>query len=129
MASTRRSYIPQRPAALRLSHRHFAALAALYALAIAYSSLMLGPDGLHYVPIGAAEAWQKFRAIRFIDNASDQRSDWIANMMMAIPLAYFVNGAFPSQVRWARNAVLAAAICIAFVLVVKYVQLFFPPRT
>ena len=129
MASTRRSYIPQPPAALRLSHRHFGTLAVLYALTIVYSSLMLGPDGLHYVPISAADAWQQFRAIHFIDNASDQRSDWIANMMMAIPLAYFVNGAFPSQVRWVRNATIAAAICIAFVLVVKYVQLFFPPRT
>jgi VanZ family protein len=129
MTSIRRSYIPRPPAALRLSHRHFATLAVLYALAIVYSSLMLGPDGLHYVPISAAEAWQKFRAIRFIDNASDQRSDWIANMMMAIPLAYFVNGAFAARVGWARNATLAAAICIAFVLMVKYAQLFFPPRT
>jgi glycopeptide antibiotics resistance protein len=125
----RRSHTPQPPAAFRLSHRHFAVLAMLYGLAIIYSSLMLGPDGLHYVPIGAAEAWQKFRAIHFIDNASDQRSDWIANMMMAIPLAYFVNGAFAQRVRWVRNAALTLAICLVFVLAVKYAQLFFPPRT
>jgi len=66
MTATRRSYIPQPPAAFRLSHRYFVVLAVLYGLAIIYSSLMLGPDGLHYVPISAAEAWQKFRAIRFI---------------------------------------------------------------
>jgi len=124
-----RSYTPQPPAAVRLSHRHFAVLAVLYGLAVTYSSLMLGPDGLHYVPISAADAWQKFRAIGFIDNESDQRSDWIANMMMAIPFAYFVNGAFPQRGRWVRNAILTAAIGIAFVVAVKYAQLFFPPRT
>jgi VanZ family protein len=129
MTANRRTYIPQPPAAFRLSHGHFAVLAVLYGLAIVYSSLMLGPDGLHYVPISAAEAWQKFRAVRFIDNASDQRSDWIANMMMAIPLAYFVNAAFARQVRWVRNAALTLAICLVFVLAVKYAQLFFPPRT
>src|SRR5580692_1289399 len=129
MTANRRTYTPQPPAAFRLSHRHFAVLAVLYGLAIIYSSLMLGPDGLHYVPISAADAWQKFRAIRFIDNASDQRSDWIANMMMTIPLAYFVNSAFARQARWVRNAALTLAICLVFVLAVKYAQLFFPPRT
>jgi VanZ family protein len=129
MTANRRTYIPQPPAAFRLTHRDFAVFALLYGLAVIYSSLMLGPDGLHYVPISAAEAWRKFRAIRFIDNASDQRSDWIANMMMVTPLAYFVNGALGNQVRWVRNAALTLAICLVFVLAVKYAQLFFPPRT
>ena len=131
MTATRRPYAPQPPAPLRLSHRDFAVLAVLYGLVTVYSSLLLGPDGLHYVPISAAEAWQKFRAVTFVANGSDQRPDWIANLMMTIPLAYFVNGAF--RLRGAGrnllNAALAAAICVTFVLAVKYAQLFFPPRT
>jgi len=132
MTAPRRSYVPQPPAPLRLSHRNFAVLAVLYGLMVVYSSLLLGPDGLHYVPISAAEAWQKFRAVGFIANGSDQRADWIANMMMVIPLAYFVNGAFPLRGRISRNLIngaLAAVISILFVLAVKYAQLFFPPRT
>ena len=128
----RRQTILRPPAPLRLSHRHFGILAVLYGLAIVYSSLMLGPDGLHYVPISAAEAWQKFRDIRFIDHASDQRPDWIANLMMTIPLGYFVNGTLALRgysVRTWRIAIMAFAIGVAFVLVVKYAQLFFPPRT
>ncbi|HEX4506075.1 MAG TPA: VanZ family protein, partial [Alphaproteobacteria bacterium] len=129
--TTARSYLPQPPGPLRLSHRGFAVLAVLYGMVTVYSSLLLGPDGLHYVPISAAEAWQKFRAVTFVVNGSDQRPDWIANMMMTIPLAYFVNGAFRLRggSRNLVNAGLAAAISIAFVLAVKYAQLFFPPRT
>src|ERR1700761_5450997 len=125
MTATRRPYAPQPPAPLRLSYRDFAVLAVLYGLVTVYSSLLLGPDGLHYVPISAAEAWQKFRAVTFVANGSDQRPDWIANMMMTIPLAYFVNGAFRLRGGMGRNllnAALAAAICIGFVLVVKYAQ-------
>jgi VanZ family protein len=129
MTAIRRLYTPQPPAEFRLTRGGFAALAVLYALIVAYSSLLLGPDGLHYVPISAAEAWQKFSGVRFIDNGSDQRADWIANMMMTIPLAYLVNGAFAPQVRWVRNATLTLVLCIAYVVLVKYAQLFFPPRT
>jgi hypothetical protein len=132
MTATRRSHLPRPPAPLALSHRDFAVLAVLYGLAIVYTSLVLGPEGHRYAPIGIAEAWRKFRAVGFIANGSDQRPDWIANMMMVIPLAYFVNGAFRLRGRAGRNminAAIAAAICIVFVLTVKYAQLFFPPRT
>lgn len=125
------SYLPRPPAPLSLSRRGFAVAAVLYGLMAAYSSLLLGPDGLHYVPITAAEAWRKFRAVTFVANGSDQRPDWIANMLMTIPLAYFVNGAFrpAGAARNLLNAVLTGVISIAFVAAVKYAQLFFPPRT
>ena len=126
------TYRPQPPSALTLTSRHFAVLTALYALAIVYSSLMLGPDGLHYVPITAAEAWRKFRAIHYVHNASDQRPDWIANMMMTIPLSGFFYGALALR-KTSNGAAHAAAvtlgISILFILAVKYAQLFFPPRT
>ena len=64
----------------------------LYAAAILYASLVLGPDGLHYVALDPGEAWRRFRAIAFIGNASDQRADWIANMLMTIPLGYCLRG-------------------------------------
>jgi VanZ family protein len=113
-------------------HRRFVMLAAFYGLAIVYSSLLLGPDGLHYVAISPIEAWHKFLAMTYMDNASDQRPDWIANMMMIIPFAFFLNGALLSgrqAGREARAAVTAALVCIVFILAVKYAQLFFPPRT
>jgi VanZ family protein len=129
---TRRPATPQPPAPFKLARGHSAILAAMYGLTILYCSLMLGPDGLHYVPLSAAEAWQRFRAIHFVDNASDQRADWIANAIMTIPLAYFVNGALgPDSRRGPKTgrAWIAVFICIVFILAAKYAQLFFPPRT
>ena len=127
-----RSANPQPPAPVRLTRGHFAALAVGYAVAILYCSLLLGPDGLHYVPLGAAEAWQRFRAIHFVDNASDQRADWIANAIMTIPLAYFLYGALGPRNRSGREtgrAAIALGASIGFILAAKYAQLFFPPRT
>jgi VanZ family protein len=111
---------------------HFVALALLYALGVIYSSLILGPAGLHYVPISLGEAWHKFTAIHYANTGSDQRPDWIANLMMTIPLAFLVNAALYGAgggVRTWIAAVLSFAICLVFILAVKYTQLFFPPRT
>ncbi len=129
---SRRPATPQPPAPFALKRGHFAALAAVYGLAILYCSLMLGPDGLHYVPLSAAEAWQRFREIHFVANASDQRADWIANAIMTIPLAYFLNGAMRPGLRSglkSGRAGITLLICVVFILAAKYAQLFFPPRT
>ncbi|MDB5394246.1 MAG: hypothetical protein JWM91_1752 [Rhodospirillales bacterium] len=67
-------------------------------MAIVYSSLMLRPDGLHYVAICPAEAWSRFKAITYVSNASHQRPDWIASMAMAIPLTYFLSGALAFRI-------------------------------
>jgi VanZ family protein len=93
---------------------------------------VLGPVGLHYVPIDLDEAVQRFLSVRFVSHGSDQRADWIANMLMPIPLAFLVNSAFSyggDKVRNAMGSVFTALICIALVLAVKFAQLYFPPRT
>ncbi len=117
---------------ISLRRTHFLLLAALYALGIVYTSLVLGPSGLHYVAISPELAWQKFMAIHFVHHGSDQRADWIANMIMPIPLAYLLNSAFSfggDKVRNAIGSILTLVICVLFILAVKYTQLYFPPRT
>ena len=110
----------------------FALWVLLYATFMAYGSLVLSPFGWHFVPRDPAEMWRLFLATPFFDNASDQRPDWIANLLMAIPLGFLASGTLASS----RGAVLrvlgtmvALLISIAFVLALKYGQLFFPPRT
>lgn len=117
---------------ISLRRNHFFLLTALYALGMVYSSLVLGPAGLHYVPIGLDQAWDKFMNIGFVQHASNERADWVGNMMMAIPLAYLLNSALNFGKDGARRALgiaLTLVIAILFILVVKYAQLFFPPRT
>ena len=117
---------------ISLRRNHFLLLAALYALAIVYLSLVLGPVGLHYVPLGFAEAWQKFLSVSFVHHPASERPDWIANMLMPAPLAFFLNSAFGFGTDTRRRATRVAAtlaVSILFILAIKYAQLFFPPRT
>jgi VanZ family protein len=94
--------------------------------------LVVGPAGLHFVPLDPAEAWKTFRATQFFDNGSDQRPDWIANLLLTMPLGFFAGGVAMSRRDMASRVpgvVLALLLCLAFVFAVKYAQLFFPPRT
>jgi VanZ family protein len=79
-----------------------------------------------------AEAWKTFRATQFFDNGSDQRPDWIANLLLTMPLGFFAGGFAMSRRDTASRVpgvVLALLLCLTVVFAVKYAQLFFPPRT
>jgi VanZ family protein len=109
----------------------FAWWAIAYALAIAYVSLVLGPTGFNFVPLDPEVAWRKLLATPYLINGSDQRPDWAANLLMLIPLGFVITGAFwPRQrdLRWLAAGG-ALCCCLFLVLAVKYLQLFFPPRT
>lgn len=107
-------------------------LSGLYALSIVYTSDIIGPLGLHFVPIGLGEAWQKFTEMRFVAHASQERPDWVANMIMLTPLSFLFNSALglgADERRRAINIAITTTACVVFILAVKYTQLFFPPRT
>lgn len=104
----------------------------IYALVVVYGSLALGPLGYHFVPQDPAAVWDRFLTTPFFDNGSDQRPDWIANLLMMVPFGFLAAGSFSAgRSQTARVAGAAAALLLsyAFVLAVKYGQLFFPPRT
>jgi VanZ like family len=106
--------------------------AFLYALSIVYVSTVLGPLGFHYVPLSLDRAWVSFLSTSYFENGADQRPDWIANLLMLLPLGFLLCGAFQSR-RGDRVGllapVLAMAVGLTFVLAVKFAQLWFPPRT
>jgi VanZ family protein len=130
-SNERRPQIDEGYTVIALPRSHLTLLAALYVLAMAYSSLLLGPAGLHYVPISLGEAWDKFLSIRYIDNGSNQRPDWIANLLMTIPLSFLINSAVErgGRTMGAYGAALSLLISLAVILGIKFAQLFFPPRT
>ena len=110
----------------------FALWALLYALAVLYVSVVVGPLGFHFVAFDPGQAWNALLSVRYINNGPDQRADWMANLVMAMPLGMFLTGALwtrkPEPARWLA-AGLAVLLCLIFVVAVKYLQLFFPPRT
>ena len=147
---------PPRPRPARCGPRRCAGWLLLYALIVVYSSLVLGPLGFHFVPRDPAAAWHAFLTTRFFDTGSDQRPDWIANLLMMVPFGLLATGTFGAasgpgapvlgparmlgplrvfgprrMLRPARvfGTVLALLLSLGFVLAVKYAQLFFPPRT
>ena len=54
--------------------------ALLYALLIAYASTIVGPLGVNFVPIAPSEALTRLLSIAYVQNGSDQRSDWMGNV-------------------------------------------------
>jgi VanZ family protein len=128
----RRRTLGPRPHISRFGPRHCAAWLVLYALLVVYGSLVLGPLGFHFVPQDPSAVWDRFLATPFFETGSDQRPDWIANMLMMVPFGLLATGTFGAgRSLNARVAGGAAALLLgfAFVLAVKYAQLFFPPRT
>jgi len=109
-------------------------LALLYALMIAYGSTIIGPAGMNYVPLDSTEALHRLLAMPLVNNDSSQRSDWMGNLLMLVPLGWLLGATFSPPFATRRNlsapaAVFAFIVCVGFILVVKYAQLFFPPRT
>jgi len=113
-----------------VSRSHFAVLALLYALLIAYASTLVGPAGPHFVALDPGIAWQRFLATPYVENGSDQRADWMGNLSMLVPFGFLLTGSLwrPAGSR-VMAVVTTGALCLSLVLAVKYAQLFFPPRT
>jgi len=113
-------------------HGRFAGWAIAYALFIAYASTIVGPSGFNFVPVDPEVAWRMFKATPYITSDAGPRADWIANLLMLVPMGVLATGAFwPRRERMLRWLAAGAALfcCLLFVLSIKYLQLFFPPRT
>lgn len=113
-----------------MSRSRFAIVALLYALLVAYASTFVGVTGPHFVPLDPSEALRRLTDLPLVANGSDQRSDWMGNLLMLVPLGFLVTGWLSPATRRSGAAGFAAfALCLLFILTVKYAQLFFPPRT
>lgn len=124
--------VTTRPRAAQFGPRRCAGWLAVYALIVIYVSVVPGPLGFHFVPQSPGILWQKFLATPFLNNGSDQRPDWIANLLMIVPFGLLATGALGTG-RHLSTRVLGTAVALllslGFVLAVKYAQLFFPGRT
>jgi hypothetical protein len=53
---------------------------------VAYASLI--PFQLKPIPLG--EAWARFEAIPYLNLGAQSRADWIANILLYLPLGFFL---------------------------------------
>ncbi len=101
---------------------------ALYMLFVIYGSLV--PLEFNNLPVESAIS--QFKAIPYLHLGAVSRADWIANILLYIPLAFGASATF-SGVRFTLvRALLTAGVlifCLALAVAIEFAQLFFPPRT
>jgi VanZ family protein len=109
--------------------RRHALHAGLYAAFVVYGSLI----PFHFRPHDWATAWQHFLHIPYLRLGLASRADWIANILLYIPLAYFTAAAWVGSRRGVLGRVSATAgvwlLCAGLAAAVEFTQIFFAPRT
>lgn len=99
-----------------------------YTAFVIYGSLV--PLDFHRHPL--REAWESFQRIRYLELGIGSRADWVANILLFVPLAFFWLGVF-----WPNRGQIARALtsgfvlfcCIGLSVAIEFTQIFFPPRT
>ncbi len=106
-------------------------LAALgYIIFVVYGSLV----PLDYTPFPLDQALEKFKNITYLDLGIESRADWIANILLYIPLSFLLMGIFRNYLIISffysiSISVFVAGFCIATAVSIEFIQQFFPPRT
>ncbi len=113
------------------SRQRLGALCVLYAAIMVYSSTVIGPSGPNFVYRDPGLVFRAFLATRYVPHGSDQRADWVGNLLMLVPFGFIVTASlWPARPGRSVAAVLGSVlICVGTILAIKYLQLFFPPRT
>lgn len=104
------------------------ALAIAYTLFVIYGSLV----PLNFKPHSLSEAFEAFSNIRYLDLKIGNRADWVANILLFMPLAFVWLGTLwhSKSVVWRSVATLfVLLVCTGLSVVIEFTQIFFPPRT
>ncbi|MFZ1545724.1 MAG: VanZ family protein [Candidatus Nitrotoga sp.] len=103
-------------------------LAVAYTLFAIYGSLV----PLNFQHHSWQEASEAFSHIRYLNLKIGNRADWVANILLFIPLAFFWSGALWPARGWVFRVLVALWVliaCFGLSVAIEFVQLYFPPRT
>ena len=103
-------------------------LTGLYLLFVIYGSLV----PLHYVAIPFEQALDRFLQMPFLDLGIASRADWVANLLLFIPLSFLWGQlALPQRSASTRHLLrlIIVAACFALACGIEFTQTFFPQRT
>jgi len=102
--------------------------ASLYLLFVVYGSLV----PLRPVPIPFDEAWHRFQSIQMLRLGILSRADWVANLLLMVPLSFLWLSALGNGRGAAARGALSVFVwtgCIALALAIEFTQVYFPQRT
>jgi VanZ family protein len=109
--------------------RGWLVLAGLAYLAfVVYGSLV----PLNFRPMPLSQALAAFKSIPYLQLGIGSRADWVANILLFIPLAFLWTGALWTPRHPEMRIVVAIAVfaaCFALSVAIEFTQLFFPGRT
>jgi glycopeptide antibiotics resistance protein len=100
----------------------------LYLLFVIYGSLV----PLQYVDRSLDDAIQTFKNIPFLELGIDSRADWVANLLLFIPLTLLASLLFNASGGTGRRVLVAFLLVFSAVFLavgIEFTQLFFPQRT
>ena len=101
-------------------------LALACGVLVAYGSLV----PLDFRPVSFAAAWQRFSNIPYLAISAGGRADWVANILLFIPLAFLwcarSTGGKPSR---GLKVVPVFVGCLLFAVALEFGQVWFAPRT
>lgn len=100
----------------------------LYLLFVIYGSLV----PLQYVDRPWGDAVQTFQRIPFLSLGIDCRADWVANLLLFIPLTFLAALLIQARGGWGRRLLVMALLAGAaglLAVAIEFTQLFFPQRT
>lgn len=109
-------------------HKWLLLVCLLYLAFIIYGSLV----PLHYVALPFDEAVERFWHIPYLQLGIRSRADWVANILLFIPLAFLLCALSFRPAATTLNLFLAGAIwlfCVALAISIEFTQLYFPQRT
>lgn len=102
--------------------------ALVYSVFVVYGSLV--PLRFQAVPFD--QALENFRSIRYLQLGIASRADWVANILLFIPLGFLWTGVAWPQRHLFWRAVVSVMVLLAacgLSLSIEFIQQYFPPRT
>ena len=108
--------------------RYFFYAAMLYLIFVIYGSLV--PLDFRDIPLN--DAINQFKNIRYLNLGMGSLADWVANILLMIPLAFLWFTLLTKNARLPAKIFLFIIIwlaCFLLALAIEFTQLFFPPRT
>lgn len=102
--------------------------ALVYLGFVIYGSLV----PLDFRPVPWEQAVARFGDIPYLNLGIASRADWVANILLFIPLAFFWNAVLAPRRSVAGGimvSLLLMAGCVALSIGIEFSQIFFPPRT
>jgi len=99
-----------------------------YLAFVVYGSLV----PLHFKPMPLDQAIAQFREVPFLQLGIGSRADWVANLLLFVPLTFLWTGALAhgrALVAGILASMFVLASAVALCLGIEFAQQFFPPRT